>query len=163
MDFTDIERLRRGEAGEIEEEAIPSGDDTTYRAFWINQNHEPQRRLVIGAPSLRRQIIPLYDLLYDILTDWEGRIIILVYPFLTVKIHGRRLGALEQALTWHVCTRIDEYDPVTDRFAEGLDLESVPIVTAIEIEGEEDHGLDAEAESQKYRARLQHEAQFGKA
>jgi len=163
MDFgMDIERLRRRDLVEPEEEASPSGD-ASYRAFWINVNQEPQRRLVIGAPSLRRQVIPLYDLLYNIVTDWQGRIIILVYPFMTVKIHGRHLQEIEQALTWHVCTRIDEFDHATDLFAEGLDLESVPIITAIEIEGEEDHGLDAEAESQKYRARLQHEAQSGKA
>jgi hypothetical protein len=71
-----------------------------------------------------------YSYIIDVMYEaQDGTDIVLILSYLIVRLAGRHLVPLADALRQHVCDRLTEFDP--DRYAPPAD--EVPVVESIEI------------------------------
>ena len=115
-------------------------DFVPYRAFSAPTS-EPQIRLKIRAKQM--SLMPRYDLLYDIAHTGAGDFIGLIYPHMQIKMFGRNLEPLAEALFNNTVELVREYCPPFWEFAKGEDDGTLPCIEEIIIEG---NPLDPEAE-----------------
>lgn len=111
-----------------------------YQAFYAPTS-DPQLRFKIWAGSM--QLMPRYDLLYDVPHTGLGDFVGLVFPHMQVKMFGRNLIPLVDKLSTHSVEWICQYRPPFWEFAPGEDDGTLPCIEEIIIEG---NPLDPEAE-----------------
>ncbi len=102
-----------------------------YRAFYAPTS-DPQLRFKIWANAMF--LMPRYDLLYDIPHTGVGDFVGLVFPHMQVKMFGRNLIPLVDALSNHSVEWIRQYHPPFWAFAEGVDDGTLSCIEEIIIE-----------------------------
>ena len=112
----------------------------TYRAFSAPTN-DPLLRLEIKAKQMF--LMPRYDLLYDVAHTGVGDFVGLIYPHMQVKMFGRNLNPLINALVTNSVEWVREYDPPFFEFDKNDDIATLPCIDEIIIEHAK---IDPEAE-----------------
>lgn len=81
-----------------------------YRAFALIEKTEKSTRLQIRRAAASTHA-PSYNYLQDVCYDGlHGTGLILTYSFMQVKIKGKRLQVLIQAIEKHECAYLQDYD-----------------------------------------------------
>jgi hypothetical protein len=71
-----------------------------------------------------------YSYIIDVMYEQDGTDLVLVLSFMILRIHGRGLAPLADALRQQLCDRLIEFDP--DRYTAPTDPEA-PVIESIDI------------------------------